>query len=169
MRKKKFVYGVHKSKVVDKFGNILKYENSEAVGLATDKSMKLYKSTGKKPEIKLERYTNFFKDELDRNLTQVVIVNPTEKSVLFEYEEYYISDDLGNSEYVDSTVVPYDEFFVLSRYISTQEPGHEPKSVAVATYFDYSGKELNIGKVKFKRDKNFESKINELIAEKSLN
>ena len=165
MRVKKFVYGQHKRKVVDKFGNVLKFECSESVGLATDKDTENFKKTGIAPEIKLERHTNFFIDEMDRNLTQVFIVNPKNKHVLLEYDEYYTSNDHGMSEYIDTSIFPYDDFFVLTMYISNQIAGKQPESVNVTRVFDYFGKELDIGKLKFKRTKNIEEKIKEKLEE----
>ena len=165
MRTKKFVYGQHKRKAVDKFGNVLKYECSECVGLSTDKAVQEFKKTGIKPQIKLERHTNFFIDEMDRNLTQVYIVNPENNNVLLEYDEYYTSNNFGMSEYIDSSIIPYDDFFVLTMYLSSQVAGKQPQVTSIAKVFDYFGKELDIGKLKFRRTKNIEEKIKEKLAE----
>ena len=157
-----------KKKVIDRFGNLLRFESVKTHLLSTDKENLIAKKQGKTPVAKLEKIENFFVDEMGRNFSQISIVNPQEDSIILEYDEFYSFDETGKTEYQESLVVPYEDFFVVNIYIATQEMGKNPNGKVLTKLFDYSGKELDVGKIKFKRGDSFEKEVKTKLEEQNL-
>lgn len=158
-----------KTRMKDVYGNFLSFQGTEVHALSTEKESLRAIAENREPGVKLYKRTDLYLRDGDYNLAQVYLFNKESEKPIVQYDEFYLSDDKGNTTCKQVGVEVKDNFFKVATYSATQSMGEVPLENCIERYYDYNGKEIPLSKVVLNKRENLDKLINDYVEEQKKN